>query len=261
MEKEGLRPIQLIAFDKDRQLRLNPVAAGLLATWGETVGQLAIISVVGKYRTGKSFILNRVLLNRNSGFEVGPTINACTKGLWIWPELVPLPRKDGSVLQAIVMDTEGLGSLEEGENSDLKIFMMAMLLSSYFIYNSMGSIDEKAISSLSLVVNLSKLLSAKGEGKDASEIIKCFPSFLWLVRDFALQLVDPTGKPISPAQYLENALKTTHAKSEVAAKKNKIRQELTTFFRERDCYMLIRPTDDETKLQKLSSLPDSELRP
>ena len=35
---------------------------------------------------------------------------------------------------------------------------MAMLLSSYFIYNSLGSIDEKAIQSLSLVVNLSKLL-------------------------------------------------------------------------------------------------------
>ena len=41
----------------------------------------------------------------------------------------------------MVMDTEGLGSLEEGEQTDTKIFLMAMLLSSYFIYNSMGSID------------------------------------------------------------------------------------------------------------------------
>lgn len=47
--------------------------------------QLHIITVAGKYRTGKSYILNRVLLERNSGFEVGPTINACTKGLWMWP--------------------------------------------------------------------------------------------------------------------------------------------------------------------------------
>lgn len=39
------------------------------------------------------------------------------------------------------MDTEGLDSLEEGEKNDTKIFLMAMLLSSYFIYNSMGSID------------------------------------------------------------------------------------------------------------------------
>lgn len=52
--------------------------------------KLAIIAVVGKYRTGKSFILNRVLLGTTKGFEVGPTINACTKGLWIWPEVVEM---------------------------------------------------------------------------------------------------------------------------------------------------------------------------
>jgi hypothetical protein len=47
-----------------------------------------VITVAGKYRTGKSYILNRVLLNQNVGFEVGPTINACTKGLWMWPKIV-----------------------------------------------------------------------------------------------------------------------------------------------------------------------------
>ena len=39
----------------------------------------ATISVVGKYRTGKSYLLNRVLLDRSDGFSVGPTINPCTK--------------------------------------------------------------------------------------------------------------------------------------------------------------------------------------
>ena len=49
---------------------------------------IGIISLVGKYRTGKSFLLNRVLLNRqkNSGFGVGPTFRPCTKGIWIWSE-------------------------------------------------------------------------------------------------------------------------------------------------------------------------------
>lgn len=31
------------------------------------------------YRTGKSYLLNRMILNRQSGFGVGPTINPCTK--------------------------------------------------------------------------------------------------------------------------------------------------------------------------------------
>jgi len=43
-----------------------------------------VITVAGLYRTGKSYLLNRMLLNKQSGFGVGPTINACTKGLWVW---------------------------------------------------------------------------------------------------------------------------------------------------------------------------------
>lgn len=52
----------------------------------------------------------------------------------------------------IVMDTEGIGATDQVDNYDTKVFMLAMLLSSYFIYNSVGAIDEKAISNLSLVV-------------------------------------------------------------------------------------------------------------
>ena len=40
---------------------------------------------------------------------------------------------------------------------------MAMLLSSYFIYNSVGSIDEKAVQNLSLIINLSKMLQSSNE--------------------------------------------------------------------------------------------------
>ena len=40
---------------------------------------IGVISVAGMYRTGKSYLLNRVLLNQSRGFDVGPTINACTK--------------------------------------------------------------------------------------------------------------------------------------------------------------------------------------
>ena len=54
-------------------------------------GKIAVISVVGLYRTGKSYLLNRMLLNRNSGFGVGSTIEACTKGIWIWGK--PLVQK------------------------------------------------------------------------------------------------------------------------------------------------------------------------
>ena len=39
-----------------------------------------MLTLVGKYRTGKSFLMNRMILNKvNKGFTVGSTINACTK--------------------------------------------------------------------------------------------------------------------------------------------------------------------------------------
>lgn len=47
-------------------------------------GPVGVIAVAGQYRTGKSYLLNRMLLNRQRGFGVGPTINPCTKGLWVW---------------------------------------------------------------------------------------------------------------------------------------------------------------------------------
>ena len=56
---------------------------------------IGIISLVGKYRTGKSFLLNRVLLNQSQsqGFGVGSSIKPCTKGIWIWPKPSPDKKK------------------------------------------------------------------------------------------------------------------------------------------------------------------------
>ena len=42
-------------------------------------GPIGLVAVAGMYRTGKSYLLNRMLLNRSDGFGVGPTINPCTK--------------------------------------------------------------------------------------------------------------------------------------------------------------------------------------
>jgi hypothetical protein len=39
------------------------------------------------------------------------------------------------------IDTEGTDSLTKDVGNDTKIFTLAVLLSSYFIYNSVGSID------------------------------------------------------------------------------------------------------------------------
>jgi len=93
-----------------------------------------------------------------------------------------------------------MGAVKEDENHDTKIFLLALLLSSFFIYNSVGTIDETAIQSLSLIINLSKQIQVKSktvENLDESEFQPYFPTFLWLLRDFALKLLDNSGNKIS----------------------------------------------------------------
>lgn len=55
-------------------------------------------------------------------------------------------------MKILLIDSEGIGAFDEDENHDTKIFLFALLLCSYFIYNSMGTIDENAINNLSLIV-------------------------------------------------------------------------------------------------------------
>lgn len=127
---------------------------------------------------------------------MGPTINPCTKGLWLWKEVFTSPNDDS--LPLIIIDTEGLGAFDEDDNHDTKIFLLALLLCSHLIYNSVGSIDENVLNSLSLVVNLGKQLQVrKGQSIQDDEIAEYFPSFLWVLRDFALQLIDMEGNSIS----------------------------------------------------------------
>jgi hypothetical protein len=159
-----------------------------------------VIAVAGKYRTGKSFLMNRVILNKKiSGFGVGPTINPCTKGLWMWCEPIETTY-NGEKLQTLVIDSEGIGAFDEDVNHDTKIFLLALLLCSSFIFNSMNTIDENAINSLSLIINLSKQLQIKSDllgESDPDEIQKYFPSFLWVVRDFSLRLIDTQENQIT----------------------------------------------------------------
>ena len=64
---------------------------------GLTNTKLGVVAVCGKYRTGKSYLMNKLFVETyfqkkggisKPGFQVSPTINACTKGLWLWKRVI-----------------------------------------------------------------------------------------------------------------------------------------------------------------------------
>jgi len=124
-------------------------------------GEIGIIAVAGMYRTGKSYLLNRMILDRSEGFGVGSTVNACTKGLWVWGKPIKGRTVNGKEIDVLVIDSEGIGALDEDSSHDMRIFSIAILLSSCFLYNSQTSIDEQALTNMNLVLNITKHIHIK----------------------------------------------------------------------------------------------------
>lgn len=105
----------------------------------------------------------------SKGFPLGPTVYAETKGIWMW--CLPHPRQPRVTL--VLLDTEGLGDpnkvsagvggprqpieaelpvtqicVQDDDHSDAWIFTLALLLSSTLVYNSIGTIDQRALEQL-----------------------------------------------------------------------------------------------------------------
>jgi len=114
------------------------------------------------------------------------------------------------------------------------------------------------------VINLTKHIHIRSKGSnedlDTEEYGTYFPSFMWVVRDFTLQLVNEDGDELTPKEYFEKALSEQKGMSDNVESKNRIRKLLKSFFKERDCQTLIRPLTNEENLQNLVTMDLSDLR-
>lgn len=92
-DQPAAKPLELVSYDTEK--KKFEVGEEALAVLRATRGPVGVISVCGRARQGKSFILNQ-LLGQSSGFTVAPTHRPCTKGLWMWSSPQERVNVDGS---------------------------------------------------------------------------------------------------------------------------------------------------------------------
>uniref|UniRef100_A0A0D9ZEE5 GB1/RHD3-type G domain-containing protein n=1 Tax=Oryza glumipatula TaxID=40148 RepID=A0A0D9ZEE5_9ORYZ len=111
---------------------------------------IAVVGVIGPYRSGKSFLLNQLLSL------------SCEKGIWIWGTPVEMDI-DGSKVSVLYLDTEGFESVGKSNVYDDRIFALATVLSSVLIYNLPETVREADISRLSFAVEIAEEFYGRGK--------------------------------------------------------------------------------------------------
>jgi len=216
--------MQFVTVDEHGKYTINSRAHDLLAG---LQAPLTVVSVIGRYRTGKSSLLNGLV--GAPTFETSSSVQAQTKGILI------------HVLdeRTILLDTEGLGSMDVTRDHDASIFALAMLVSSGCFFNNLGGITSQAVDDLHLSTKVASLLCKH------NRFNKQLPELVWVMRDFTLDLCDANGIPISGDVYFEQCIDKCEP-----SKANDLR----TLFPSRQCVPLTRPTVDEEDLRTMQNL-------
>lgn len=211
---------------------------------------IAVVGVIGPYRSGKSFLLNQLLsLSCDKGFGVGHMRDTKTKGIWIWGTPVEMD-VDGTKVSVLYLDTEGFESVGKSNVYDDRIFALATVLSSVLIYNLPETVREADISRLSFAVDIAEEFYGRVKGGDiAFEPAK----LLWLIQRDFLQ-----GKSVQ--QMVNEALQRVPNDSgdKYIDEVNQIRDSLAIMGNNSTAFSLPQPHLQRTKLCEMD---DKELDP
>ncbi|CAD6214977.1 unnamed protein product [Miscanthus lutarioriparius] len=210
---------------------------------------IAVVGVIGPYRSGKSFLLNQLLsLSCDKGFGVGHMRDTKTKGIWIWGTPVEMD-VDGSKVSVLYLDTEGFESVGKSNVYDDRIFALATVLSSVLIYNLPETVREADISRLSFAVEIAEEFYGRFGQDVAFEPAK----LLWLIQRDFLQ-----GKSVQ--QMVNEALQRVPNDNgdKYIDEVNQIRDSLAVMGNNSTAFSLPQPHLQRTKL---CDMEDKELEP
>lgn len=247
------RPIQLVRpAANHRDLELVESNLMLLR---KLKGPVAMVAVVGKFHSGKSFLMNQ-LMGKSSGFGIGPSVQPKTMGIWMWgqPMVVDSP-KTNQRINLVFLDTEGFAANNITENYDAKVFAVSTLLSSHLLYNSVKIIDQSDIDYLELLARRTQLFALRSQLSkskwtgDFNHDMLTFPPLTWVVQDF----VQETHNFETPSEWLHRLMGSHSRESD------NYTISLLDIFQTVDCHTLFIPAFERDLLTDLSRAVDDDL--
>ncbi|CAJ0571889.1 unnamed protein product, partial [Mesorhabditis spiculigera] len=120
----------------------------------QAVGKaIGVLAVCGKFRTGKSFLLNVIMKalqdgqaaykpeERIGGIPFKSQDRAHTKGINAWSKLFPWKTGDGKEMMVLIMDVQGTFDTESEKAVSAILCTISLMVSSCFILNTMKQMD------------------------------------------------------------------------------------------------------------------------
>ena len=254
--------------------------------------KVAVVSVVGAFRTGKSFLLSwflRYLSSQsgdddgdfdekwydqfqslgNDGFDWRAGSERNTTGIWVWSHPHILKRAGQEPLAVLLVDTQGMFDHETNMALTASIFGFSTLLSSYQIYNVDKRIQEDNLQHLALFSEYARTAVTQEE-KDNEQSVdagegnkkKPFQHIEFLVRDWQHFEQDEDDDDIKDYDAMEASMES-YLDTVLSIRDDKdlkdTREQITSCFQDISCFGLVHPGFAVTKKKFTGNVKDIEL--
>ncbi|XP_015786522.1 atlastin-3 [Tetranychus urticae] len=190
-------PVQIVQIVKTEsgghQLKLDTEALSSILLQDKVKDKpVAVVSIAGTFRTGKSFLLNFFIryFSRQGesdwlddedvplkGFSWRSGPDRETTGILMWSEPFII-EKDGKEIAVLLMDTQGTFDGRHTTRDSATVFALSTMTSSIQIFNIMLNLQEDNLQFLELFTEYGKL------ALEASPDVKPFQKLMFLVRDW-----------------------------------------------------------------------------
>lgn len=241
------KPVQIISVDQDGIIQLHKEnLQNILLASNVKDKAVAVVSINGAARKGKSFLMNfllRYLYHDGKsnwmgddktplkGFDWTTSMDPNTKGIYLWDEAFMVPTTSGGEEMAVLlMDTQGAFDSESTNDLTANIFALSILTCSVQIYNVSENLQENDLQHLQFVAEYGKTIQ---KGTNA----KPFQKLVFLVRGWRFPCDEPYGVE-GGSRVLSKVMATTPKQD---PELQNLRKGIKSSFSNIDCFLMPDP--------------------